>query len=129
MSRDNWADRFSNEERVIFQKGGWTLTEDGEKIWSLYFDDKCVEPVLDFNKYKLFPKGFLLYLENSMRKSYSLFSEDSSLPIFSISGSDSFLEVDYNFITFSNRNTSATFDVNTLLKMNIRSDNQIGLDI
>lgn len=129
MARENWSQHYSNSERIVFKKGQWSLTEDGEKTWSLYYGEDCVEPVLDYNKYELLDKGFLLFRNNSIVNSYALFLESSKSPIFTISGKDVKAEVNEGLITFLNNDSATTFDKNSLLQVCLNSDNQIGLDL
>ena len=130
MSRSNWAERFSNQETTVFDKGNWTLKEDGEKTWSLYFNDECVYPVLDFNRYKLFHGSFLMYVQRPHINSYCLFSATDKKPLFTISGQDARVEFDNYFLTFYSGDTNLkTFDLFTLNPVNISNNNQIGLDI
>ncbi|MBQ9795983.1 MAG: hypothetical protein IJW36_03405 [Clostridia bacterium] len=130
MSRSNWAERYSNQESIVFEKGHWSLKEDREKSWSLYFDDDCIYPVLDYNRYKLFDHGFLMYAECDYSNSYCLFSSTEKKPIFSVSGRNIQIEFDDNLILFHTSNGNVKiYDINTFSPVYIAKDNQIGLDI
>ena len=130
MAKSNWAENFSNEERIVFQKGNWTLTEDGEKTWSLYCLSECVNPVVDFNKYILFNNGFLLFRENSNINSYALYLEDCNHPIFTMSGKDTSVKKENGLIIFKTSNQNETaFDAETLMKVHLAADDQLGFDL
>ena len=130
MANSNWAERYSNEEKVILQKGDWTLTEDGEKVWSLYHQDKCVEPVLVFNKFKLFDKGFLLYCEETQHNSYALYFESNSQPIFTLSGPNTSMEAKDGLIIFklADGQTSA-FETTNFMKVYLANEDQLSFDL
>ena len=126
----NWAERYSNEEKVLFEKGDWSVTEDGEKIWSLYYKGECKEPVLDFNKYILFKNGFLLYFEEFNNSSYALFLKDHNRPIFTLSGKEISLETDKNLIIFHSKEHGQTsFETEHLSKVYLADNDQLGFDI
>ncbi len=127
MARETWGERFSNAEKVLFQKGLWALTEDNEKIWSLYFNGECVNPVLDCNSYVLFDKGFLLKNERGVINKYYLFYEDEKKPIYEISGVSANVEIDDSFITFKKVSEETTFNKLTLTELFFDKDNQIGM--
>ena len=127
MARETWGERYSNAEKVLFQKGLWSLTEDNEKIWSLYFDGECVSPVLDCNSYVLFDKGFLLKNERGPIHKYYLFYKDEKKPIFETTGVSASVEIDESFITFTKASQEKTFNKVTLTEMFFNKDNQIGI--
>lgn len=130
MAKETWGQHFSNDEKLVFQKGDWSVTEDGEKTWSLYFQGQCVEPVLDYNQYKLFSKGFLLFAENGFMNSYALFSEEHSNPIYKVSGKNVFKELDKNLLTiYSSQGSTKSFDTLSLMEITICEDNQIGFNL
>lgn len=130
MSKTNWAERYSNEEKVLFERGDWSLAEDGEKIWSLYYQNKCIEPVLDFNKYVLFKNGFVLYYEENGLNSYVLFEENQNKPIFKASGKNFSMEIDKDLLVFrADGSILASFETETLTKIHIHKDEQLGFDI
>ena len=127
MSRQNWASHYSNDEQVVLESGKWKVTEDGEKVWSLYFDGVCVDPVTDYNKFQRFDIGFMLYRESHKHKSYALFANNTSIPVFTISGPDVKVNYDSGLITFLNESGSTTFDTHALLKVNFDLNDQMGI--
>ncbi|MBQ8615247.1 MAG: hypothetical protein IJ415_01610 [Clostridia bacterium] len=130
MAKENWAQRYSNEEKTIFQKGDWSLTEDGEKVWSLYYKDNCVSPVLEYNKFKLFDGGFLLYVKEENANSFALFASEEDKPLYKSSGKNCSFEIDRDLIIFSNETGHMTaFETCFLTKLSLDDENQLSFVI
>ena len=128
MAKQNWAQHYSNDEKTIFDKGIWSLTEDGEKIWSLYLRGQCVEPVLGCNQYKLFDNGFLLYNESDNSHLYALIKEDEPKPIFKYKGVNSSFTIENNLIIFHTNDGDEVFDLTTFSKIFLTKENQLGFE-
>ena len=116
MKKENWAESLSNNEKLVFNKGNWSLMEDGEGAWSLYYNDVFVDTALDFNVYKLFEKGFLLYNKYDSYPSFALYAEEEKKPIFKMSGQGSKMKYENNIITFYNSDSSFSFDTTSLIE-------------
>lgn len=131
MAKENWGQHFSNDEKIVFEKGDWSITEDGEKTWSLYFQGQCVDPVLDYNRYQDLKGGMLLYTENRDVNSFVLLAKDKRKPVFSISGKDINAKFDETILTFHSKNEQniKSFDTISFVEININDENQIGLDL
>ena len=128
MSRNNWAEKFSNTERELFAKGNWSLTVDGEQSWSLYYGGNFVSTILDYNQYKLFEKGFILMREENNVGSYCLYSSNSRVPLFSSDDNQTKCITDEDFITFETKYNKTMFDAHTLSEIFITDENQIGIN-
>lgn len=130
MAKESWGQHFSNDEKIVFQKGDWFVTEDGEKTWSIYFQGQCVDPVLDYNRYKLLHSGFLLYTENRDINTFTLFEQNSRKPVFTIAGNDIDAKLDDTILTFTSKKDQniKSFDTISLMEINIDNENQIGLN-
>ena len=128
MSRNSWAAEYSNTEDTIFCKGHWTLTEDGEKTKSLYFDDHCVESVLLLNNYILLNKGFILYSLSPTENEYVLYFKDERKPVFKISGENVRVDIADGYITFIHNDEKTIFDSTSLLPVSLNEDDQFRID-
>ena len=127
----NWAEDYSNAEEVLFNKGKWSVKKDGEGTLSLYFDEKY-KGISDCNKYKLLPKGFLLFSDKGICNSFYLYLEDTDSPIFSLLAKEAKMEIDNDFISFyeSKEDINPTiFSKDSLNKVNLTDNNQIGLNL
>ena len=128
MSRNNWAENYSNSEDVVFKKGHWTLTEDGEKTKSLYFDDCCVESVLLCNSYKLLENGFIIYTATPSENEYILYFKNSETPVFKIAGKDVKLDIADDYITFMNNGEKIIFDAASLVPVSLDENDQFQIN-
>ena len=123
-----FGELYSNSEKFVFRKGIWELTEDGEKTWSLYCNGKCVEPIVDENRYHLFDQGFMLYTNNRLRNSFRLFQQDDLKPIFSAVGDNISVKIENGLIIFKIDNKpECLFDSVSLTKVKENKDNQLGI--
>jgi len=129
MSRQNWAENFYNQEETLFEKGSWSVTEDREKVLSLYFDGNCIEPVSEYNKYKLFSNGFMLYFKSSSVSSYTLYSATDKNPIFKVTGENIQVSQDGELLIFNFNNNQTIINTTSMTKVIIENENQIGFDL
>lgn len=129
MAKSNWAQECSNTEKLIMQKGNWSITEDGEKTWSLYYKDNCVDPVLDYNKYWILEHGVLLSGEYSEFNKYCLLHETEKTPVFKAHGKDLSYSIKEGVIIFDNKNETKTFNAYSLTPLKITEENQLGFDL
>lgn len=129
MSR-HFGELYSNSEKIIFKKGIWELTEDGEKTWSLYCKGQCFDPIVDENKYMLFDQGFLLYTNNRSTNSYRLFNQNDPRPIFCAVGDSVDLNIEDGLLIFSVDNRhEVMFDSMSLLHIKQGKESQLGIDL
>ena len=125
----HFGELYSNTEKLVFRKGIWELTEDGEKTWSLYRNGQCFNPIVDENQYMLFDQGFLLYTKNRSRKSYQLFNENDPRPIFSAVGDSVDLHIENGLLIFTVDNShDVMFDSVSLLHIKEGKESQLGID-
>ena len=123
-----FGELYSNTEKLIFKKGIWELTEDGEKTWALYRNDKCFDPIVDENRFMLFDQGFLLYSNNRPCNSFRLFHENNLKPIFNTIGENINFSIKNGLIIFNvNNNQEFLFDTVTLTPVRETKDNQLGI--
>ena len=128
MSRRNWAEERDNTERTIFEKGRWTLTEDGERTKSLYFDGDCVESVLMHNSYIVLDGGFVLYSLDKNSNEYIVYSQDQKRPVSRIEGKNVSFKMIDDILTFTDNNTEISFETTTMTQVGLHDDNQLSFD-
>lgn len=130
MSRENWGEKFSNTETTVFEKGDWTITEDGEKIWSIYFKGSCVDPVSDYNHYIEFQNGFLLCDQRSSVSKFALISEHERKPIFKVEGQNCRYNISDSLIMFYNSDSQPvkSFDIISFTEVIVNEEEQISIN-
>lgn len=128
MSRNSWAADYYNSEEVLFKKGHWTFKQDKDKDRFLYFDDACIDPMCDYDEFRLFDKGFILYRKNEQQNAYALFQEDIKTPLYKLKGKDVYVKKEENLISFVDGTNITTFDINSMSKVTLDDENQIKID-
>ena len=128
MSKRNWAEERDNTERTIFEKGRWTLTEDGEKTKSLYFDGDCVESVLMFNNYVVLAGGFVLFALDQNKNEYIIFSQEKRKPISKIEGKNITFKVNDDLLTFHDGDKEISFETSTMSQVYANNLDQLSIE-
>lgn len=128
MSRRNWAEERDNTERTIFEKGRWTLTEDGEQIKSLYFDGDCVESVLMLNNFIVLEGGFVLFSLDQDKNEYVIYSQNTRKPVSKIEGKNVTFKTIDDLLVFCDGNKETSFETSTMNQVCVNDMDQLSIE-
>ena len=134
MSKENWAEKSSNDMSLCVANGNWEIYKDGEGVKDVYFNGESIRSLPSaYYQISVYSGGALLWTPSTERNKYFFMFDNSAKQIFELNGKNISMEIDEPVITFydsinNEKVEVAMFDFNSFEQISLEKDGQIGFN-